>query len=391
MKISVIGLGYVGLSLALLLSKKSKVVALDINAEKISDLKNKKSPILDESISRLIKNISTNFNATCNFDEITNGSDFIIIATPTDYDTDTKSFNTSSVEESIKKIIKKTKNNPSIVIKSTVPLGFTESMKRKFNYDNIFFSPEFLREGSSIEDSLNPSRIIVGDNSNSAKKFSNLLLEITGKHKGKIKTLFMSSTEAEAIKLFSNTYLAMRVSFFNELDSFCASKNLSTEKVIEGVCLDDRIGNFYNNPSFGYGGYCLPKDTQQLLQNYDKVPNNIIRAIVEANETRKDYISNTIIAMKPSIVGIFRLVMKEGSDNFRQSAVQGIISRLKSSGINILIYEPMIKDESYLNSSVVSNINLFKDKSDIIIANRLSEDLEDVKHKVFTRDIFGNN
>ena len=391
MKISVIGLGYVGLSLALLLSNKNKVVAHDINRQKISELKNGNSPIQDQSIIDLVKDKSSNLIITNDFEEVTRESDFIIIATPTDYDADTNAFDTSSVEDSIKKIIINSSNKPSIVIKSTVPLGFTEKMKSKFNYKKIFFSPEFLREGSSIEDNLYPSRIIVGDNSSFAKTFAKLLFEISKKQSDKIKILHMSSSEAEGVKLFANTYLAMRISFFNELDSFCENKNLGTEKVIEGVCLDNRIGNFYNNPSFGYGGYCLPKDTQQLLRNYDNVPNSIITAIVDANSTRKDYIASAIIDMQPKVVGIYRLVMKEGSDNFRQSAVQGIINRLKSKGITIMIYEPILVEETYLDSKVINNINLFKEKSDLIVANRMSLDLKDVIHKVYTRDIFGNN
>ena len=391
MKITVVGLGYVGLSLALLLSQKNQVIAIDIDKQKVDMINKKVSPIDDKKISEYLKLKSNNLTATTDEKIAFKESRFIIIATPTDYNTKNNSFDVSSVESSIKNIISFSINKPVIVIKSTIPLGFTNQIRNSTQYNKIFFSPEFLREGSSIDDNLYPSRIIIGEKNDDAKDFALLMIEVSSKTSEELNILYMSSSEAEGVKLFSNTFLAMRIAFFNELDSFCEAHNISTSNVIEGVCLDERIGNYYNNPSFGYGGYCLPKDTQQLLKNYDTVPNNIIQAIVEANTTRKDFIANSIINKKPKIVGVFRLVMKEGSDNFRESAIQGVMKRIKAKGIKVIIFEPLLKDKLFFNSEVMDDLDKFKKTSDIIIANRENELLADVASKVYTRDLFKIN
>ncbi len=391
MKISIVGLGYVGLSLSLLMAQSNDVIAYDIDKKKVEKIKSKISPFSDEHIEDYLKNKSSNLQATTNKKTAYFDSDFIVIATPTDYDAVKNTFDTSSIEIVIKDILKNKKNDPTIIIKSTVPLGFTSEVRKKFNYSQIYFSPEFLREGSALYDNLYPSRIILGGNEKEMKIFSNLLIENCMLKKNEINVLFMNSAEAEAIKLFSNTYLAMRIAYFNELDSFCIKHELDARNVINGVSMDKRIGNYYNNPSFGYGGYCLPKDTKQLLANYHKVPNNLIRAIVDANATRKDFISDLIIEMSPSIVGIYRLIMKEGSDNFRDSAIQGIMKRIKAKGIKVIVYEPLLKDKKFFNSEVIIDLDDFKTQSEIIISNRKSDDLNDVAHKIFTRDLFGDN
>ena len=391
MKISIVGLGYVGLSLSLLMAQSNDVIAYDIDKKKVEKIKSKISPFSDEYIEDYLKNKSSNLQATTNKKTAYFDSDFIVIATPTDYDAVKNTFDTSSIEIVIKDILNNKKNDPTIIIKSTVPLGFTSEARKKFNYSQIYFSPEFLREGSALYDNLYPSRIILGGNEKEMKIFSNLLIENCMLKKNEINVLFMNSAEAEAIKLFSNTYLAMRIAYFNELDSFCIKHELDARNVINGVSMDKRIGNYYNNPSFGYGGYCLPKDTKQLLANYHKVPNNLIRAIVDANATRKDFISDLIIEMSPSIVGIYRLIMKEGSDNFRDSAIQGIMKRIKAKGIRVIVYEPLLNDKKFFNSEVIIDLDDFKTQSEIIISNRKSDDLNDVAHKIFTRDLFGDN
>ena len=386
MKIAIAGTGYVGLSLATLLSQYNEVVALDIVPEKVEMINNRISPIKDEYIEKYFKDKNLNLRATLDYKEAFSGAKFVIISTPTNYDEKTNFFDTSSVEDIIKEVISMYDDNIVMIVKSTIPVGFINNMKEKYHIDNIIFSPEFLREGKALYDNLYPSRIIVGEKSKRAEEFGELLKSASLKDDVVVK--YMDSTEAEAVKLFANTYLALRVAYFNELDTYAELNSLNTKDIIDGVCLDPRIGNFYNNPSFGYGGYCLPKDTKQLKANYKNIPENLISAIVESNNTRKEHIAKEIIDKNPKIVGIYKLAMKSGSDNFRTSAIQDVMEKIKSNGIEIVIYEPTLKENTFKNNKIIKNLEDFKNISDIILINRFDESLKDVKDKIYTRDLF---
>jgi len=389
MKITVAGTGYVGMSLAVLLAQENKVCAIDVLKEKVDKVNNKQSTVQDEYFEEYLKTKELNLKATLDYKEAFEGAKFVIISTPTNYDEVENHFDTSSVEDIIEKVISMNDNSITMVVKSTIPVGYIDSIKKKYRINNIFFSPEFLREGKALYDNLYPSRIIVGDKTEEAKEFAKLLVD--NAEKKDIDVLYINSTEAEAVKLFANTYLALRVAYFNELDTYAISKGLNTKDIIKGVCLDPRIGDFYNNPSFGYGGYCLPKDTKQLLANYKDVPQNLIEAIVNANKTRKNFITEEIIKTNPEVVGIYRLTMKSGSDNFRASAIQDIIKNLRANNIKVIIYEPTLNKENFEGFEIVNDIEKFKEQSSVILANRLEEILKDVKEKVYTRDLFARD